>query len=87
MFVKDPGAVLDYGVDWSARLQTGETITDSSWSVTGGLVIDDESHDATTATVWLSGGESGCIARATNRVTTTAGRTDARTIPVYVQDR
>ena len=91
--MKDPAEVLDYKADWSSEeaeggpwLEGGETIVTSTWAVTGGLVIDNQSQDSTTATVWLSGGTPG-TARATNTVTTSAGRTGERSLRFNIQDR
>jgi len=85
-YVKDPAAVLDYGLDWSAWLD-GDTIDTSTWTITTGLTKDGDDHDGTTTTVWLSGGTAGTSYRATNRITTTGGRTDERTIRITVSDR
>lgn len=86
---KDPNAVLDYGFDWSGWLQDGETISDSEWSVDGtGLTIESDTNDDTSTTVWLSGGTVRSYPyTVTNRITTSAGRTDDRSIQVYVAER
>lgn len=86
---KDPDAALDYGFDWSAWLQTGETITNSAWSVDDdSLTIDSDTHDDTSTTVWLSGGTVRSYPyTVTNRITTSAGRIDDRSFQVYVAER
>ena len=38
---KDPDEVLDYRVDWSARLD-GDTIASSTWEVLAGLTKDSD---------------------------------------------
>jgi hypothetical protein len=85
--MKDPDAVLDYRVDWTAWLQASETITTSTWILESGIVQNSTSNTTTTATVWLSGGTAGTAYKVTNRVTTNQGRTDDRTIKVFVTDR
>jgi hypothetical protein len=85
--VKDPDAVLDYGWDWSDWLTDSETISASEWIVDAGLTEQSNTHDDTTATVWLVGGAVGATYGATNRITTTAGRTDDRTISIFIQER
>jgi len=88
IFIKDPGAKLDYGFDYSDWLYEGDSITTSSWTVeTGGLDIDPEYHDSTSTVVWLSGGVAGRTYRVTNRITTTAGRIDERSIEIRVRER
>lgn len=86
-FTKDPDATLDYTVDWSDWLDTGETISSSSFSVPSGITKASESNTTTSATVWLSGGTKWTTYTVTNEVTTTAGRTDQRSFDVRVVER
>ena len=46
-----------------------------------------DTHTATKATVWLSGGQAGATYTVTNRIVTTGGRTDDRSIAIKVEDR
>lgn len=85
-FTKDPQAVLDYEVDWSAWLGE-DTISASTWTAPDGITIDSDSFTATTATVWLSGGEIGQSYDATNEIVTDGGRTDDRTIRIKVKQK
>lgn len=84
-FVKDPDAIKDYGFDWSAFLGT-DTISTSTWIVDVGLAKGTTGNTTTTTTVWLSGGTTGTTYKAVNRITTAGGRTDDRTLQVYVTD-
>lgn len=86
-FTKDPAATLDYGLDWSDWLAAGETIAASEWSVPAGLTKDSDDHNTTLAAVWLSGGTAGATYRITNRVTTSAGRIDERSLFIVVEER
>lgn len=86
-FLHDPNAVLDYRVDWTQWLDSGETITAATWIVPDGLTSSSESFDSVSATVWLAGGTVGQTYTVTNRVTTTAGRTDDRSFRVRVVNR
>lgn len=83
---KDPDAVLDYSVDWSAWLDT-DTIATSAWTAATGITVDSDTNSTTIATVWLSGGTAGRNYAVTNRITTAAGRTDDRTIIIKVRER
>jgi hypothetical protein len=69
-FTKDPQAVLDYEIDWSAWLTAAgdDTISASSWTATTGITIDSDSNTTTTATVWLSGGTAGNTSEITNHI-------------------
>jgi hypothetical protein len=83
---KDPDAVLDYGCDWSKWLD-GDTIATSTWTVATGITKGADTFNATTTTVWLSGGTDGVSYAVTNRITTAGGRTDDRTFTVSVRQR
>ncbi len=87
-FTKDPDAVLDYAVDWTAWL-AGDEIATSEWLLEDGALIEKmaDSHTATKATVWLRGGQAGTTYLVTNRIVTSGGRADDRTISVKVEDR
>lgn len=84
---KDPDATLDYVWDWNEWLDEGETLTASTFLTTVGLVISDYSHTTKTATVWLSGGTAGQVYQVTNRITTSSGRIDDRSITIRVEER
>jgi len=86
-FIKDPDAVLDWQFNWANWLHDGESIASASFIVDDGLTADSTGHDATVATVWLSGGTAGHVYRVTNRVVTSDGRTDDKSINVRVTER
>ncbi len=86
-WVKDPDATLDWRWDWSEWLADGETITVSTFIVSAGLVKNSDTFSATSATVWLSGGTAGTAYLVTNRITTSVGRTDDRSITIRVTNR
>lgn len=88
-FDKDPDAVLDYRIDWSVWLASaaGDTLVTSDWEAEPGITIDDDDHDTTSATVWLSGGTVDTQYKVTNHVTTAGGRTDDRTLIIHVRER
>ncbi len=87
-FTKDPDAVLDYSVDWSAWL-AGDQISSSEWLLENGAAIEkvSDTFTQTKATVWLRGGQVGRSYVVTNRIGTSGGRTDDRSITVRVEDR
>lgn len=84
---KDPGAVLDYGFDWSEWLESGETITDSSWTVPDGLTQEAIDQNDTTTTIRLSGGTAGQTYQITNHVTTSDSQEDERSFCLVVVER
>ena len=93
--LKDPSAVLDYVFDWTEWLATGETIAVDSETgeklitITAdtGIAVDSSTEDAGKVTVWLSGGTAGINYKVACLITTTAGRTDERTIWIKVVER
>lgn len=77
---KDPDEVLDYLIDWgSRRLDEGDTIVSSSWTVPAGLTQTDAAFTDTTTTVWLSGGTLGTTYEITSQIVTAGGRTMEQT--------
>ena len=96
--LKDPSAVLDYAFDWkplthgvsgatSDWLATGETITDHTITADTGITVDSDSESDGVVTVWLSGGTAGINYKVACLITTSAGRTDERTIWIKVVER
>jgi hypothetical protein len=85
-FVKDPSAVLDYYMDWTAWL-AGDTIVDSVWTATGGTVtLRDTAITGTFTSVWVEGGVAGELVDLLNHIITTEGREDERTLRLKVHD-
>lgn len=89
LYIKDPGAVLDYSINWGAGyLQGSETLSSSIWTIfPADMTQSSASSTASTATVTVSGGTAGQIYQLTNRITTSQGRTDERSITVRVEQK
>lgn len=85
-FMKDPTAILDYAVDWSAWL-SGDTIATSTWTVPTGLTLVRLDFTPSQGVAWISGGTVGQTYFLTNTITTAAGREDSRMITVLVENR
>ena len=85
--LKDPSAVLDYMFDWTEWLATGETIADHTITADTGITVDSSTESDGKVTVWLSGGTAGINYKVACLITTSAGRTDERTIWIKVVDR
>lgn len=74
----DPNAILDYGVDWTDWLQTGETLSASTWAVASpasGVTLGTGSYASTFTTlvtkVWVTAVVSTVTQmRLTNHITT-----------------
>ena len=89
---KDPDASLDMGFDWSNWLGTDsggndEVIIASRWFCDDNVVrLSAEEFTDTTASVRISGGTAGETYYVTNRITTSVGQIDDRTIRVSCQE-
>lgn len=84
---KDPQAVKDYGLDWSAWLAVGDTISTSLWTVSDpSLTINafPSSILGGVTTVWLSAGTEGMVYSLVNHIKTSLNREDDRTVTVKV---
>ena len=75
-----PGARLDWGVDWSQEMRTGDTITQSTWAGPESLTLEDASFSASATKVWAEGFVLGQDYTITNSIVTAQGREDSRTI-------
>lgn len=87
VFYKDPDATLDYTLDWSEWMVSGDEITDADFIVPAGLTKVVESNDTTKTTVWLSGGTVGQSYSIVCRITTSGGRIDDRTFTIVCLQR
>lgn len=89
--VKDPSSVIDWTHDWADYLQSSETISSSTWSVTptttSPLTVDSDTETTTTATVWLSGGLVGQVYRVTNQIVTNQSRTEQRDLVIRCENQ
>jgi len=90
-YLKDPSATLDWVFDWNDTddhwLATGETITDHTITADTGITVDSSTESDGKVTVWLSGGTAGINYKVACLITTSAGRTDERTIWIKVVER
>lgn len=86
-FDHDPDAVLDYSIDWSDWLASGEVISTSAWTVPTGITQDTATKTDSVATIWISGGTAGQIYTVTNHIVTDGGREDDRSLHLHCKER
>lgn len=89
---KDPGATLDYLMDWSAWLAAGETIQGTPVvTADTGLDVNPGGRSTSVAagkvTFWLGGGLNNKAYAVACQITTSQGRTDQRSFQLVVSDR
>ncbi len=91
IFVKDPAALIDYAIDWSAGYLGAQMITASEWQVTppggGTIMVLVHRVDTGRTVATLSGGTDGCLYHITNKVRFSDGRCDERMLVVRVEAR
>jgi hypothetical protein len=90
LHIKDPSAITDWTLDWSAWLNsaaTSDTIASVTWTVPTGLTQTAQSHTTTTATVWLSGGTLKHTYRVPCQITSAGGRTEVFSLEILVQQK
>lgn len=80
---KHPDEVLDYKIDWSARLE-GDRIVDAQWTVPVGLTKDSSNSSDITTTIWISGGEAGKRYSITCLIETHEGRFMEQTVGLNI---
>lgn len=89
-YEKTPTEKLDYRINWTAHLGSGETISDSTWSATpSGLTLAAPAGSANTGTetaTRLTGGTVGIEYVVANHVVTSAGQEFDRGFKVNVVD-
>lgn len=86
-WTKDPDAKLDYSIDWSEWLATGDAILSAAWTVPVGITKELEQKTTEAVTVWLSGGSAGSDYKVACEITTTDARVDERTLTIMVRER
>jgi hypothetical protein len=90
-YLKDPGATLDYTIDWGAGYLGTATLTASTWTVqpveAGGISIMSEMQTTTRTSVTLQGGVPGHLYHIGNQVVMSDGKADERSITVRVEQR
>ena len=86
---KAPGeANEDYDLDWSGKLNAGDSIASSSWIVVGApasITIADGGHTATLTKVFVSGGAENQVYTFQNTVVTANGETYIRQTSMLIK--
>jgi hypothetical protein len=86
LYPKDPNAVLDYYVDWSAWLGS-DSIVVSTWAKVGDITLGSGIDLGPVQGVWVSGGTVATNAVLTNHILTVEGRVDDRSIILVLKEQ
>lgn len=87
-FEKIADAKLDFSMSWVPWLDEGDAVSTANWTATPGITISSSpaaSLTANVAKVWIEGGTEGNVYTLTCSITTTGGRSDARTIAISIR--
>lgn len=84
---KDPDEVLDYSLDWSARLPAGDTIESVTWTVPAGLTRGTTQLQGSVTTAFFSAGTEGTSYDIGVRIVTAGGRTMDQTVKLKIKSR
>lgn len=91
LYGKDPASTVDYSLDWSAWLASGESITGTSWfltpSDTGAPTLGAQIEADALQGIYVSGGTPGCRYRLTCHIETDAGRTGERSLTLRIMEQ
>ncbi len=85
---KDPQAVLDYQLDYSNYLASGDHISTSTVTVDSGITLDSDSlhNNGKLVTINLSGGTAGTVYTVKNTIVTNDNRTAVKRFRVKVEE-
>ena len=90
---KDPEATLDYSLDWSTWMPSGDSVNTSSWAVTSPagdsdpIVVSSNSKSNDICTAVLTGGTAGNSYTITNTIATVNNIGDRRNFRIFVKNR
>ncbi len=84
---KTPADELDYAIDWTGVLETGETIASAAWTVPAPLAAGPASQAGARTVQWIAGGVAGRSYAVSCRITTDRGRTVERSFVLPVVAR
>lgn len=87
-FIQDIAATLDYTFDLTAYLSSTETLVTAAETVGAGmnLGVSTISADGKSVTFWISGGSLGVSYRVDCLFTTSAARTDSRSLYITIEN-
>ena len=84
---QDINEKIAYGFDWFSRLDRGDYIIQSDWTIDNGLTSESATYDSADTEITLSGGAEDTQYRVSNTVTSAAGKIYERSFMLMVVDR
>lgn len=91
VFPKDPQSEVDFSLDWTDWLTSGELITGALWSIAPSDLASPTLGAAQSVgavqSIFVSGGEAGSRYRLACQVETDAGRTADRSLTLRIMEQ
>lgn len=91
IFAKDPSSNVDFSIDWSEWLSSGETVSAAVWSVQpqelGGPTLSADQNSGTVTSVFAAGGTLGNRYRLTCSATSSEGRIADRSLILKIMEQ
>ncbi|KZZ75250.1 hypothetical protein A3765_10530 [Oleiphilus sp. HI0130] len=85
--LKDPDSTVDFDIDWSQWLREGEVVSSSSWLASPGITVESDSFTGTATKILVSGGVVNTEYTLTNRITTSLGLAEDRSMRVICREK
>lgn len=87
IFTKQPTEVLDYDIDYTSALDSGDTIAAQTVTADTGITVDTSLIvGGVKVKIWLSGGTTGNTYKVTATITTAGGRVRQDEIKIKVRE-
>lgn len=81
---KVPNETVDYSLDWTSELQTGQTISSASWTVPAGLTSSSAGVSGAVTTRRIAGGTAGTDYKVVCAITKSNGEVVPRSFVISV---
>ena len=85
-FNKQPAEVLDYDIDLTEWIASGDTVTGTTVSADAGLTVTVSNGTTTIPKIWCSSGTDGTTYKVTVTITTDGGRTKEVDFKIAVRE-
>lgn len=83
----EPGATVNFTVDWADWLPTGDTISTSDWAASAGITVGVDNIATPLTTVYLTAAEAGQVYEVENAITTASGLSTTRRFHLKAQEQ
>ena len=90
---KDPDALLEYTVNWTNWLPSGDYIVSAAVTAitpsggSGSMTVESYNHTTVLSTAFVSGGTTGQLYQLRHRIWTNGGRRTDRTQDIIIEER